>query len=418
MAHTIDLTPDYFRADGNYFELSVSNLGNTTSTEATASIYVSRHSEVTTADTLMTSGSVAPIAGGSSAFMDLDPTYPTLPGRGHYYMAAIVDAGTSTDSNPANNVGTPQSLFYGGEGNDRFGDLPGSDVLTGDGNTAGDDVILGNGGDDTLLVVHGGLDVVSGGDGNDVIKMGSHLDDFDFVDGGAGTDTLILDGDYNTHGSSANAFDPRGIEHMRLLGGNSYDLRYGGDLSNAALATFTLQATALQAGDFVHFDGSQLYHPTKYVLNGGAGKDTLKGAGLHDVLTGGGGADFLSGGGGHDTYKYVAVSDSTGASYDTIVKFDGAHDHFAMPATVSGIDHAVTAGSLSTASFDSDLASAVGAGQLAAGHAVLFTANAGTLSGKEFLIVDANGQAGYQAGQDYVIEINALVNHLHVTSFT
>ena len=75
-----------------------------------------------------------------------------------------------------------------------------------------------------------------------------------------------------------------------------------------------------------------------------------------------------------------------------------------MPGTVSAVDAAVTTGALSTATFDSDLAAAVGASQLGAGHAVVFTPNSGTLSGDHFLIVDANGVAGYQAGQDYVIE--------------
>ena len=61
-------------------------------------------------------------------------------------------------------------------------------------------------------------------------------------------------------------------------------------------------------------------------------------------------------------------------------------------------------GSLSTSSFDADLAAAMN-GVLGAGQAALFTASAGTLAGRTFAVVDANGQAGYQAGQDYVIEL-------------
>ena len=44
-------------------------------------------------------------------------------------------------------------------------------------------------------------------------------------------------------------------------------------------------------------------------------------------------------------------------------------------------------------------------GVLGAGQAALFTANAGTLSGHVFAVIDVNGQAGYQAGQDLVIEL-------------
>ncbi|HEY0111669.1 MAG TPA: bluetail domain-containing putative surface protein, partial [Allosphingosinicella sp.] len=61
-------------------------------------------------------------------------------------------------------------------------------------------------------------------------------------------------------------------------------------------------------------------------------------------------------------------------------------------------------GSLSTASFDSDLEAAMN-GTLDASEAVLFTANSGDLAGRLFLVVDENGTAGYQAGEDYVIEL-------------
>jgi hypothetical protein len=65
----------------------------------------------------------------------------------------------------------------------------------------------------------------------------------------------------------------------------------------------------------------------------------------------------------------------------------------------------VTHGSLSTATFDADLSAALGTSALAAGHAVFFTSDQGELSGQTFLVVDANGQAGYQAGEDYVIHM-------------
>ena len=46
---------------------------------------------------------------------------------------------------------------------------------------------------------------------------------------------------------------------------------------------------------------------------------------------------------------------------------------------------------------------AVDASHLAGHHAVLFTPSSGAFSDKTFLVVDANGVAGYQAGADLVI---------------
>ena len=62
------------------------------------------------------------------------------------------------------------------------------------------------------------------------------------------------------------------------------------------------------------------------------------------------------------------------------------------------------AGTLSTASFDADLAAGLD-GILGAGQAALFSASSGSLAGHVFAVVDVNGVAGYQAGQDVVIEL-------------
>ena len=74
--------------------------------------------------------------------------------------------------------------------------------------------------------------------------------------------------------------------------------------------------------------------------------------------------------------------------------------------TVGGVRALSQAGSgtLSTASFDADLAAGL-AGILGAGQAALFSASSGTLAGHVFAVIDANGVAGYQAGEDLVIEL-------------
>ena len=77
--------------------------------------------------------------------------------------------------------------------------------------------------------------------------------------------------------------------------------------------------------------------------------------------------------------------------------------HIDLPTAVTGIDAAITTGTLNSASFDSDLTAALAG--LNANHAISFTADSGTLSGHIFEVIDTNGVAGYQAGQDMVIEL-------------
>jgi Ca2+-binding RTX toxin-like protein len=63
------------------------------------------------------------------------------------------------------------------------------------------------------------------------------------------------------------------------------------------------------------------------ILRGGTGADALFGGGGSDVLIGGGGGDILTGSSGHDTFKFVATTDSrpgtTGGApnYDLVTDF-------------------------------------------------------------------------------------------------
>jgi hypothetical protein len=154
-------------------------------------------------------------------------------------------------------------------------------------------------------------------------------------------------------------------------------------------------------------------------LNGGAGNDVLTGAAGKNFLDGGVGADKLISTSGHDTFVYANASESTSKAHDTISGFNAQTDKFDLPAAVHGIDAAVAHGTLSTASFDANLTSAL-ASHLKAHDAVLFTADAGNESGHTFLVVDANGKAGYQAGGDYVFDITGAtaLSHLSVHDFT
>jgi serralysin len=64
----------------------------------------------------------------------------------------------------------------------------------------------------------------------------------------------------------------------------------------------------------------------------------------------------------------------------------------------------VMGGRLSAATMETDLDAALD-GLLGAGEAALFTPNAGDMAGRIFVVVDMDGVAGYDAGNDLLIEL-------------
>jgi hypothetical protein len=117
---------------------------------------------------------------------------------------------------------------------------------------------------------------------------------------------------------------------------------------------------------------------------GGGGNDLLVG-GTGDVsFDGGAGADTMRAGTGVSTFLYTVASDSVTGGIDTIDGFDFAKDHI----QVNGTDVA----GFAALARPHDLA-AGGAGLLEAAHGVIY------------LVIDANGVAGYQAGADYEIKL-------------
>jgi hypothetical protein len=195
-----------------------------------------------------------------------------------------------------------------------------------------------------------------------------------------------------------------GHEQLIVAPGSDYVLS-STDEDVAAGELLTVVGTPLGSGDSLDFDGSA-ERDGRFSLIGGRGSDHLTGGDGADMLYGGGGGDTLTGGAGADVFHYDSASESTGAGYDTLGGFDFASDRIDLPVAVTGLDSS-RQGALSTASFDSDLAAAFGSAALGAGHAAFFTATSGDLAGQNFLIVDGNGQAGYQPGQDYVFHLTA-----------
>jgi Ca2+-binding RTX toxin-like protein len=181
----------------------------------------------------------------------------------------------------------------------------------------------------------------------------------------------------------------------------------------AAGQTLTIDGSGLSGGSTMNING-MAERDGSLVMLGSDGGDALTGGFGADSLRGGGGSDYLNGQRGADTFVYGASTDSTGVDmgYDQIVGFDAAADKFDLGASVTGIDHKITKGALSTEGFTDSLATAVNAHHLDVGHAVLFTPDSGDFAGTTFLIVDTNGTAGYQT-DDLLIQLTGAV---HLTS--
>jgi hypothetical protein len=88
--------------------------------------------------------------------------------------------------------------------------------------------------------------------------------------------------------------------------------------------------------------------------------------------------------------------------------FNAAKDSFSFDFDSGSFDSAdfktINGAALTDSNFDADLKADIGS-QLHANSAVLLHISGGEFAGDSFLVVDGNGQAGYQAGSDYVVEL-------------
>ena len=237
-----------------------------------------------------------------------------------------------------------------------------------------------------------------GNGGNDIFTITSAaklLDDS--IDGGAGSDTLILNGDFHVQ-TTITASNVENIETLQLLGAaNSYDIAF----ADAITTALTVDASAAAS---LTFDASG-DTSTAFAVTGSAGADTITGGAKADTITGGAGADTLTGGGGADIFNFTAAGDSnTATSYDTITDLttaDSIHIAGLTPSFFAAETVSTYQGSL-----DADLASALSGMTSGAYAVVTLTGGTDPLNGHTFLIVDGNGAAGYTAGADYVIDIS------------
>ena len=216
---------------------------------------------------------------------------------------------------------------------------------------------------------------------------------------GAGTNDLVeLDGDYS---AGFGLGTPDYVEQIIARAGNDYNL-IADDNNVAAGRTLTINAMPLRDANSMIFDGSA-ETDGRFIFYGGEAGDVFLGGAGNDRIYGLGGGDILSGGGGSDIFAYYDAAHSSGADYDVLADFDPGTDRIDLEVSVTGFDAAVQGGTLSSGNFSADLGAALSG--LGAGHAVYYAPDAGDLAGTVFLVVDANGIAGYQEGEDYVFAL-------------
>jgi Ca2+-binding RTX toxin-like protein len=196
----------------------------------------------------------------------------------------------------------PRANLFGGTGNDVLIGGSGGDMLFGQ---SGNDTLLGKGGFDFLF---GGSenDTLTGGDADDQVfgESGNDRmvwnpgDDTDLNEGGAGTDTVEVNGGGGAEVFSTTAngtrvrfdrLDPApfsidiGTSEKLVLNANGGDDRFSATGNLAALIQIT--------------------------VDGGAGNDTILGSNGIDLLMGGEGDDFIDGQQGNDVAFMGAGND-------------------------------------------------------------------------------------------------------------
>jgi Ca2+-binding RTX toxin-like protein len=263
-----------------------------------------------------------------------------------------------------------------------------------------------------------GADAIASGFGRDTINSGSGADVIYFhgdgaltandrVNGGgdADNDTLDISGDYSA-GLTVKSKTLTDIDTIVLRADDSYTLDFSG--AAAGLGQVEIDASELGAADVLDFTAAGNKH-VAFVVKGGSGNDAIAaGKAEGNELEGNGGADTLTANKKQDVLTFAAAPDSTGSGYDTVAGFDAEMDLInvrftVVPGVPAAVDPKVKGGTLSAATFDADLEAAVGTGELDVDHAVLYRAKFGDLADKWFLIVDGNGEAGYQGGEDLVV---------------
>ncbi|QDU22863.1 beta strand repeat-containing protein [Urbifossiella limnaea] len=200
------------------------------------------------------------------------------------------------------NGALPRANLFGGAGSDVLTGGSGADMLFGQ---AGNDILLGKGGADFLF---GGADndTLTGGDADDQVfgEAGNDRmvwnpgDDTDLNEGGAGTDTVEVNG-----GNGAEVF---------TVTANGTRVRFDRlDPAPFSIDVGTSEELVLNAsgGDDRFSATGNLAALIAITVDGGTGNDTILGSNGVDLLLGGDGDDFVDGQQGNDVVLMGAGND-------------------------------------------------------------------------------------------------------------
>jgi Ca2+-binding RTX toxin-like protein len=260
--------------------------------------------------------------------------------QGNYFLTL---SATNLAGIEALSLQTGANTQFGEDGESYYG----YDITTDDANVAAGQQLIVNGSslragepfffdgsaerDGSFLVFGGGCDDwLVGGDGNDVFVFeGDRWGSFDYVNGGAGRDALVITSteDELTYVD----FIPGSIVRVESISVNN---RYSSDPSAAPSYEFVLHDGIVDEGDTLIVNGSSLDKSgqtividgsdvlnANLILFGGANGDALIAGAGTDLVVGGGGQDDLTGGAGADVFRFDAATDSDGNG-DTIHDFE------------------------------------------------------------------------------------------------
>jgi Ca2+-binding RTX toxin-like protein len=183
----------------------------------------------------------------------------------------------------------------------------GKDFVTGG---ALNDTISTGGGNDKLFLGSGGDDTASGGDGDDHIIVKGALTAADHIDGGAGSDDLLLNGDYSG-GLVCSATTFVNVETLIFRGGHFNNLTLS-DPNVADGAVLTVEGVLALAVSF----NASAETSGRFNVTVGSGDDVIiTGAGNDKIDLSLGGNDTVHGGDGSDRV-FVGAALTTGDLID------------------------------------------------------------------------------------------------------
>ena len=315
----------------------------------------------------------------------------------------------------------------GDGGNDTLDGGNGTDTLTGG---AGNDTYVSPSGDTIVELAGGGIDTVlslinftiAGLDQvENILLQGAGLANAtgnaggnaltgnsanNILNGGAGADTMT-----GGAGNDTYYVDVAGDQTIELSSGGTSDL-----VSSSVSRTLSVHIENLNLSGTANIDGNG--NTLANIINGNSGNNVLRGYEGADTLNGGAGNDILNGGTSSDSLnpgsdtvrdiiRFGAVVESTGSLRDIVTGMDlDGEDVFDFTVVPTVIGAQVSAGALSLATINANIASAVNAA-LSVNGAVLFDPSSGDLNiaGHLYLVVDANGDGNYTANADYLVQI-------------